>query len=251
MRLATFNILHGRAPADGRVDLPRFASAVAGLDADVLALQEVDRGQPRSGGADLTAVAAEAGGYAHSRFAPALAGLPGEWEAAQDDEPEDAPAYGVALLSRLPVLASRTLRLPALPVRVPVVFSGRRRVEIVRDEQRTAAVAVLQAPDGPLTVVSTHLSFLAGWNVVQLRRLVQGLAGESRLVVAGDLNMPPDLARRASGLRPLAPGLTFPAGSPVRQIDHVLGRGDVTGRGARVWDLPLSDHCALSVELAG
>ena len=249
MRLATFNVLHGRAPADGRVDLPRFASAVASLDADVLALQEVDRAQPRSGGADLTAVAAEAGGYVEHRFAPALTGLPGSWRAAQDDEREDAPAYGVALLSRLPVLTWRTLRLPALAVPVPVVFSGRRRVQVVRDEPRTAAVGVLDTADGPLTVVSTHLSFLAGWNVLQLRRLVQGLAGESRLVVAGDLNMPPDRARRASQLRPVAPGLTFPADRPVLQIDHVLARGDVSGRGARVWDLPLSDHCALSVDL--
>ncbi len=32
MRLATFNVLHGRAPADGRVDLDRFAAAVRALD---------------------------------------------------------------------------------------------------------------------------------------------------------------------------------------------------------------------------
>ena len=84
MRLATFNVLHGRAPSDGRVDLPRLRSAVAALDADVLALQEVDRAQPRSGGADLTALAAEAGGYAETRFAPALTGLHGSWGPAQE-----------------------------------------------------------------------------------------------------------------------------------------------------------------------
>ncbi|HRI97143.1 MAG TPA: endonuclease/exonuclease/phosphatase family protein [Nocardioides sp.] len=60
MRVATFNILHGRSPADGVVDLERFAAAIASLDSDVLALQEVDRNQPRSQHADLTAVAAEA-----------------------------------------------------------------------------------------------------------------------------------------------------------------------------------------------
>ena len=62
MRLVTFNILHGRSPADGRVDIDRFAAAVASLDADVLALQEVDRLQERSEYADFTAVAAEAMG---------------------------------------------------------------------------------------------------------------------------------------------------------------------------------------------
>ncbi len=39
MRLATFNILHGRSLVDGRVDVARFADAVRGSDADVLALQ--------------------------------------------------------------------------------------------------------------------------------------------------------------------------------------------------------------------
>ncbi|HLN78763.1 MAG TPA: endonuclease/exonuclease/phosphatase family protein, partial [Nocardioidaceae bacterium] len=48
MRVATFNILNGRSPADDRVDIERFATAVKSLDADVLALQEVDRNQPRS-----------------------------------------------------------------------------------------------------------------------------------------------------------------------------------------------------------
>ena len=77
MRLATFNILSGRAPADDRVDPDRFAAVVRELDADVLALQEVDRGQARSGYADLTAVAAEAMAAVDHRFVPALTGTPG------------------------------------------------------------------------------------------------------------------------------------------------------------------------------
>lgn len=60
MRLVTFNVMSGRSLADGLVDPDRFHAAIAGLDADVLALQEVDRGQPRSGGHDLTAIAAAA-----------------------------------------------------------------------------------------------------------------------------------------------------------------------------------------------
>lgn len=250
MRLATFNILHGRSPADGHVDLDRLAAAVTTIDADVLALQEVDRAQPRSGNADLTRVAAQAGGYGEHRFVPALSGLPGAWRRASEQDPEDGPAYGVALLSRLPVLSWDVIRLPALPVPVPVVFARTRRPQIVRDEPRVAALARVATDGAPLTVVSTHVSFLAGWNVIQVRRLVRGLRDEGSVVLAGDLNMPPDTALRASGLRPLAAGMTFPAGAPVRQIDHVLGGGAVTGSDARVWDLPLSDHLALSVDVS-
>ncbi len=45
MRLATFNLLHGRSLADGLVDPARLTAAVAALDADVLALQD---GRPAS-----------------------------------------------------------------------------------------------------------------------------------------------------------------------------------------------------------
>lgn len=249
MRVATFNVLHGRSTVDDRVDLDRFAAAVRDLDADVLALQEVDRCQPRSGRADLTAVAARAGGYAQSLFVPALTGLPGAWRPARPADDEQEPQYGVALLTRVPAGAWRTVRLPPLPVPVPVVFAGR-RVQLVRDEPRVAAVAELLTSSGPVTVASTHLSFLDGWNVLQLRRLVRALGDAPRLVLAGDLNMPPDRAVRACGLRPLAPGLTFPVEAPVRQLDHLLARGGLRGSGDRVWHLPLSDHRALSVELA-
>ncbi len=71
MRIATFNILSGRSPGDDQVDERRFAEAVRALDADVLGLQEVDRNQPRSQHADLTAIAAEAMGATAHRFVAA------------------------------------------------------------------------------------------------------------------------------------------------------------------------------------
>jgi hypothetical protein len=71
-----------------------------------------------------------------------------------------------------------------------------------------AVAAVVEAPSGQLTVATTHLSFVPGWNSVQLRRLVRSLAGTREpLVLTGDLNMEPRQAARVSGLRPLAAGL--------------------------------------------
>jgi endonuclease/exonuclease/phosphatase family metal-dependent hydrolase len=77
VRIATFNILSGRSPADDRVDEGRFRAAISRLDADLLGLQEVDRNQPRSEHADLTAIAADAMGAPHHLFVAALSGTPG------------------------------------------------------------------------------------------------------------------------------------------------------------------------------
>ena len=246
MRLATFNVLHGRSPEDDRVDLDRFAAAVAALDADVLALQEVDRDQPRSHGADLTAVAAQAGGYRDARFGAALSGLPGRWRRAGDAEPAGTPQYGVALLSRVTVSSWEVVRLPALPVPVPVLFPGRRRVEVVRDEPRVAVVARLATG---VSVASTHLTFVPLWNLVQLRLLARRVPRSAPLVLMGDLNLPPDTVVRTTGMRPLASGPTFPAHAPAAQLDHVLGRGVRAAASGRVQRLPLSDHCALVAEV--
>lgn len=253
MRLVTWNILHGRSLQDGRVDVGRFADAVAALDADVLALQEVDRFQERSGGADLTAVAAEAMGAREHRFVAALAGTPGAtWVAATGEEQPDAAAYGIALLSRHPVRDWRVVRLPPLPAPVPMTFPSRRRPTLVRDEPRVALGAVVDAPTGPLAVVSTHLTFVPGWNAVQLRRLVRRTRGlGSPLALMGDLNLDAAAAARWSGLAPLARAATFPVEAPVRQLDHVLVTPEPAAWGAaRVTSvaLPVSDHRALVVD---
>jgi len=77
VKLATFNVLHGRSLDDGQVSTERLREACASLGVDVLCLQEVDRGQPRSHRADQTAEVAEAMGAAHWKFVPAIVGEPG------------------------------------------------------------------------------------------------------------------------------------------------------------------------------
>jgi endonuclease/exonuclease/phosphatase family metal-dependent hydrolase len=125
------------------------------------------------------------------------------------------------------------------------------KVKVLKEEPRAALVAVVDTPRGRLTVVNTHLSFVPGWNRVQLRRLRRELtAFPGPLVLMGDLNMTPPSPAAVTGWRPLAEALTFPAGAPKRQLDHVLLRGDigpVTGTSAP--ELPLSDHRALVVDI--
>ena len=99
------------------VDLDRLADAIRSLNADILALQEVDRDQPRSHLADLTAVAADAMGAVTHRFAAALSGTPGAaWIAASENDLPGVASYGIALLSRYPALTpGRFSDLPRIP----------------------------------------------------------------------------------------------------------------------------------------
>jgi endonuclease/exonuclease/phosphatase family metal-dependent hydrolase len=256
VRLATFNVLHGRSLTDGEVDPARLRDAVAELDADVLGLQEVDRAQPRSGRHDLTALAAAATG-GEGRFAPAIMGTPGErWRPARagDETRTDARAYGIAMVTRLPVLRWSVTRLPSAPVRSPVLLPGpTRRVIWLRDEPRVLLAAVVEAPTGPMTVATTHLSFVPGWNGAQLRRVARELRRlPAPRVLLGDLNLPGPLPRWLTGWRVLVAEPSYPAVDPRVQLDHVLGHGDALPAvtAARAVTTGLSDHRALVVDLA-
>ena len=189
-------------------------------------------------------------GAVDSQFVAALSGTPGgTWMAASGDEQPGSASYGIALLSRYPVVSWRVVRLPPLRGRVPLWFRSTRRMALVGDEPRVAVAAVLDGPFGQFTVCNTHLSFIPGWNALQLRRLVRSLEGTTEpLVLVGDLNMDPGPAGRVSGLRSLAAAPTFPVEQPARQLDHVLARGRLQATGpAAAPRLPLSDHRALVV----
>ncbi|MGH9037781.1 MAG: endonuclease/exonuclease/phosphatase family protein, partial [Acidimicrobiia bacterium] len=61
MRIVTFNVKHGTG-GDGRIDNRLLADTCTGLEADILALQEVDRRATRSGLADQVRRVARATG---------------------------------------------------------------------------------------------------------------------------------------------------------------------------------------------
>jgi endonuclease/exonuclease/phosphatase family metal-dependent hydrolase len=250
LRLASWNIAAGRVPAPGP-HLDRIAEVLAGLDADLVALQEVDRDLERSGRVDQAARLGERLGM-RAWFAPAMvydasAGGRGRGLAQGTPDP-GGPAYGIALLARMEVEAPERLALPQAGL-----LPARRR----RLEPRVAMVTTVPGPGRPLTLAVTHLANAFPWSAVQLRHLQRRLTASGRpapLVLAGDLNLRPLelglLSRR--GWRRVLRGLTFPGPAPTRQLDHVLLAGPASGGGVAgvcVPDAPVSDHRPVQVDL--
>lgn len=256
LRLATWNVLHGRSLTSGQVHVDDLRAGAALLDADVVALQEVDRRQARSHGVDQVAEVADVLGARWFRFVPALWGEPGaHWEPARGDvqhaSTPDRPAYGIGLVSRWPVLAWDVLRFPPAPVGMPLLVPGR-GVAMVGDEPRAAVAALVESPSGPLTVVATHLSFVPGVNVRQLRAVTRWAERrQGPRVLLGDLNLPGRLPAWITGWQQAARTATYPSWRPRVQFDHVLVHGLTHDRPCQAWSrrLPVSDHNPLAVSI--
>ncbi len=253
MRLASFNLLHGRSLSDGTVVADRLHDSIGLLGADVVGLQEVDRGQSRSDARDLTREVARSMDAEHWQFVPALVGTPGfDWRAAVDADHDGVDAsYGCGLVSRYPVRSWHVVRLAAAKVKSPIMIPGSGKVMWLQDEPRVGIGAVVETPYGQMTIATTHLSFVPIWNGVQLRKLcaeLELLPGPR--VLLGDLNMPPPFPRVLSRWQSLAKVATYPSTDPKIQLDHVLGHGTLPPvKTIETPVLSVSDHRALLIEL--
>ncbi len=202
------------------------AAAVADLiesaNADIVTLQEVNRGWNLSGGIDL---------FAYLR-----------WRLPQYQVvfgPMDTALYGNAILSRYPITESGT---GALPRTTSVLARG-------------YVWASLAAPGGPLLVTSTHFTSYEGFDaerIAQADAYVVFWAGRPRSVLAGDYNSHPEdasIARLISaGLidAPASVGLgkefTYSSGDPHERIDYVFVSPDIRPVSARILEGTASDH---------
>ncbi|MGY1840932.1 MULTISPECIES: endonuclease/exonuclease/phosphatase family protein [unclassified Modestobacter] len=251
MRVGTLNLASGRDARGRSLDPAALRAALADVDVDVLAVQEVDVGQPRSRHTDQPTEVATALGAVDWRFAATVAGTPDpfrSWRPAAPgmrgpQQPPAGPQYGIALFSRLPVRRWSVQALGAgrarLPVQAPDPRTGRNRLWWFPDEPRLAVAAEL---DG-CTVIGTHLSFAphtAVGQLVRLRRWAATLPGP--VVLAGDLNLVGPLPARVWGGRRLVTGPTYPAPAPRVQFDHLLGDAGARADDPQVRQLVFGDH---------
>ena len=88
----------------------------------MLALQELDRFQDRSGRVDQALVAAAAMDARDWRYATAGPGLA---RVLGSEVGQGGPSHGIALLTRRPVLDWRVRRLAPAPLRLPLRVAGR------------------------------------------------------------------------------------------------------------------------------
>lgn len=165
MKLLTWNVQWFRG-VDGVVDVPRVIAHARGLcDFDVLCLQEVAVHFPGLGGGEtgdqVAAVAALLPGY-EVFYAP---GIDYRLSASGPEGPlwlgTPRAAFGNLLATRLPALAVERHLLPlAHEPRTP-------------SARRSAVSALLQAPHGPVTVMTTHLEYYsAAQQAAQVHRLL-------------------------------------------------------------------------------
>lgn len=240
LQVLVYNI-HAGKDATGVHNLDRVAAVVRDAGVDLVLLQEVDRFTTRSGGEDQIGRLATLTGM-HSAFGKTL-----DYQGGQ---------YGIALLSRWPIVHDTLYHLPIEP---PQARAGGSY------EPRGALYAIIAAPSDTLHVFNTHLD-ASGKDTYRrqeaaelLKLAAPLLAREARVMIGGDLNSQPASAviemLTDGDLRDPWPscgtgnGFSYPDSLPVRRIDYLLLPETIGCSRARVLDPGPSDHRGVVFEL--
>ena len=157
MKIVSYNIQYGLG-ADGVYDLERIAGEIA--EADVIALQEVDRFWARSGMVDSPDVLA---GFLPAHHWVFGANLDMDASFERDGRVVSRrKQFGTMILSRWPIISSRNFPLPK--------WGDRQHHSI----QQGMLEAVIGTPLGPLRFYSVHLSHLtAATRMPQIERVLE------------------------------------------------------------------------------
>ena len=144
MKFVSYNIQYGFG-ADGRYDLERAAKVIA--DADVIALQEVERNWPRSGNDDQPELLSRLLPNHYWVYGPAF-DMDASSAGPDGKVINRRRQFGTMLLSRFPILWSRLHLLPMRKVVRPL------------NTQNAALEGLIRTPAGALRIFSIHLSHI-------------------------------------------------------------------------------------------
>lgn len=210
------------------------------MSIDVVALQELDLGRRRSGGADQTRIIAEQLGW-YSHFYPSMR---------RNDE-----HYGNAILSRSQLTFRRAVELPGKPP-----FFCR--------ENRAAIEVNIETDLGKVHIINTHLGLGRRERLAQTQLFTNvewraAIAGVTPFILLGDFNSLRGsrpyrtLNRHLRDVRELIrrtrPIRTFPTPFPMLAVDYIFVNHAIQPLSVTVHRSPLariaSDHFPLMAEL--
>jgi endonuclease/exonuclease/phosphatase family metal-dependent hydrolase len=231
-RVMTFNIHHGEG-LDGKVDFSRIATLIQRERADLVALQEVDKGVLRTARRDLPAE---------------LAALTGLTCVFSNNFHYQGGEYGNAVLTRFPALSATNSHYQMLHT----------------NEQRGILQLTLDVYGRRLTFMNTHIDYRRDdserlLNVREIGELMTQ-SGRHDVILCGDFNAMPD-SQVYQRLKTMfndtwesagkGTGWTYPADNPRRRIDYIWisKTTQLEAVNAYVSESAASDHRPLVVEM--
>ena len=250
-------------PPGSKASLP---SAIKKIAPEVLSIQEVDHFLPRSNSVNQVQEIAKAMKAVDWAFAPAIIGTPGEkWRALNDSDESIITAkskgeggYGIGFASTIPVTAYERIELGRSPVGMPLLVpggedgKGKPRFIYVQDEPRVALVAHLE---NGWSIINTHLSFVPGFNIAQLKKIkrwAEKSAAQTgnKVAIIGDLNLPKGLPVVGSQWKSLITQNTYPSWGAKIQFDYILAKDNVSKfKVIKTTATGISDHLPITVEI--
>src|SRR5205814_4456564 len=231
LRVMTYNI-HVGVGMDKKLDLPRIAKVINDQHPDLVGLQEVDRGVERTQRTDEIAELAKLTKMEYA-FAFNL-----KYQGGQ---------YGVAILSRYPIMAT-----------------DHRLYKNTREAERRGFIrAEVQINGRVINFVTTHLDYqYEDGRVFEAGQLLGALKDvKGPMILVGDFNDVPAgeayrLVRQQFGdawieNHPNENGFSYPSDKPAKRIDYILWRSSDHLRTKRVWipETLASDHVPVVADL--
>lgn len=228
VRVMSYNIRHARGQ-DDKVDVARIAEVIKKEKADIVGLQEVDKGVVRSGRVDLPAELAKLTGM-HVFF--------------EKNIPYQGGEYGNAILSRYPILQQTNSY-------YKMIRAG---------EQRALQQVVVDVKGRKLLFMNTHIDYRPDdterlMNVVEMKEALKRYPGLPS-ILTGDFNDYPNGRTHKSVKEAFADaweavgtgdGFTYPSDKPRSRIDYIFYSQPETLKPIKAWvvDTQASDHSPL------